>query len=49
MRDNPGGLLREAVAISDLFLSTGEVVSTQGAQKESRQVEMATGGELDKT
>lgn len=47
MRDNPGGLLREAVSISDLFLSSGEVVSTQGAQKESRQVEMATPGEID--
>jgi carboxyl-terminal processing protease len=48
LRDNPGGLLREAVAISDLFLSSGEIVSTQGALKESRQVEMATPGELDK-
>ena len=47
MRDNPGGLLREAVSISDLFLSGGEVVSTQGAQKESRQVEMATPGQID--
>jgi carboxyl-terminal processing protease len=47
MRDNPGGLLREAIAISDLFLSGGEIVSTQGSQKKSRQVEMATPGELD--
>lgn len=47
-RDNPGGLLREAVAISDLFLSEGEIVSTKGSLKESRQVEMATPGELDK-
>ena len=47
LRDNPGGLLREAVTISDFFLSSGEIVSTQGAQKDSRQVEMATRGELD--
>jgi carboxyl-terminal processing protease len=47
LRDNPGGLLREAVSVSDLFLSGGEIVSTQGAQKESRQVEMATPGEVD--
>lgn len=47
MRDNPGGLLREAITISDLFLSGGEIVSTQGALRESRQVEMATPGEVD--
>jgi carboxyl-terminal processing protease len=46
-RDNPGGLLREAIAISDLFLSGGEIVSTQGAKKKNRQVEMATPGQLD--
>lgn len=47
LRDNPGGLLREAITISDFFLDGGEIVSTQGAQRESRQVEMATPGELD--
>lgn len=30
MRDNPGGLLDDAVAIADLFLSEGVIVSTRG-------------------
>lgn len=47
LRGNPGGLLREAVEIANLFLDGGEVVSTQGARPDSRQVEMATAGELD--
>lgn len=47
LRGNPGGLLREAVDVSSLFLDGGEVVSTQGARPDSRQVEMASAGELD--
>lgn len=30
LRDNPGGLLQEAVAVSDLFLDDGKIVSTAG-------------------
>lgn len=30
LRDNPGGLLEEAVAVSDLFLDDGVIVSTRG-------------------
>jgi carboxyl-terminal processing protease len=30
LRNNPGGLLRSAVEISDLFLSEGRIVSTKG-------------------
>ena len=30
VRDNPGGLLEEAVAVVDLFESEGEIVSTEG-------------------
>lgn len=30
LRNNPGGLLTQAVAISDLFLERGEIVSTRG-------------------
>ncbi len=47
VRDNPGGLLREALSISDLFLDGGEVVSTKGALESSKQVEMASKGQID--
>jgi carboxyl-terminal processing protease len=30
LRDNPGGLLNQAVEITDLFLETGEIVSIKG-------------------
>ncbi len=30
LRDNPGGLLHEAVALTDLFVSRGTIVSTHG-------------------
>ena len=30
LRNNPGGLLEQAIAVSDLFLDKGEVVSTRG-------------------
>jgi carboxyl-terminal processing protease len=30
LRDNPGGLLSEAVAVADLFLDEGPIVSTRG-------------------
>ena len=30
LRNNPGGLLSEAIAISDTFLDSGEIVSTRG-------------------
>ena len=30
LRNNPGGLLDQAVAVSDLFLSSGEIVSLRG-------------------
>lgn len=33
MRSNPGGLLDEAVAVSDVFLSRGEIVSQRGRAK----------------
>ena len=47
VRDNPGGLLREALAISDLFLDAGEIVSTKGALESSKQIESAAKGQLD--
>jgi carboxyl-terminal processing protease len=30
LRNNPGGLLNQAIAVSDAFLETGEIVSTRG-------------------
>ena len=34
LRNNPGGLLDQAVALSDLFLNRGEIVSTRSRNKE---------------
>ncbi len=34
LRNNPGGLLEEAVAVSDLFLNQGEIVSTRSRTPE---------------
>ena len=38
LRDNPGGLLDQAVAVSDDFLDSGEIVSTHGRHPEDDQV-----------
>ena len=38
LRDNPGGLLDQAVAVSDDFLTSGEIVSTHGRHPEDDQV-----------
>ena len=35
LRNNPGGLLDQAVAVSDAFLERGEIVSTRGREPES--------------
>lgn len=40
LRSNPGGLLDQAVAVSDVFLKSGVIVSTKGRRSE---VESATG------
>jgi carboxyl-terminal processing protease len=37
LRNNPGGLLSEAVAVSDAFLERGEIVSTRGRRPEATQ------------
>jgi len=36
LRNNPGGLLSQAVTISDFFLNDGEIVSTKGRKKRER-------------
>lgn len=38
LRDNPGGLLNQAVEISDLFLDKGEIVSIKGRQDRHSKV-----------
>jgi carboxyl-terminal processing protease len=38
LRDNPGGLLDQAVKISDLFLDEGNIVSIKGRQSVNTQV-----------
>lgn len=40
LRDNPGGLLKEAVRVADLWLSRGLIVSTEGRQQPP-ELEMA--------
>lgn len=41
LRNNPGGLLREAIAVSDLFLDSGLIVSTKGRNPEQDIIESA--------
>jgi carboxyl-terminal processing protease len=38
LRDNPGGLLDQAVAVSNDFLNSGEIVSTRGRHSQDDQV-----------
>jgi len=37
LRSNPGGLLEQAVAVSDIFVDSGRIVSTRGRHPESYQ------------
>jgi carboxyl-terminal processing protease len=46
LRNNPGGLLDQAVAVSDAFLERGEVVSTRGRREESAQRFNAKKGDI---
>jgi carboxyl-terminal processing protease len=46
LRDDPGGLLDQAVAVSDLFMTSGRIVSTQGRHPDSRQYFEATSGDI---
>ncbi len=41
LRNNPGGLLDQAVSVSDLFLEKGVIVSTLGRHKENKDIEYA--------
>ena len=46
LRNNPGGLLDQAVAVSDDFLTSGKIVSTKGRQPDDSQVWRARGGDI---
>src|SRR6201992_161046 len=48
LRNNPGGLLEEAVTVSDTFLERGEIVSTRGRNAEETQRRVAHPGDLTK-
>ncbi|WP_297443714.1 S41 family peptidase [Acidocella sp.] len=46
LRDNPGGLLDQAVAVADDFLTQGEIVSTKGRHATDDQVWYAQGTDV---
>lgn len=46
LRNNPGGLLDQAVAVSDAFLNRGEIVSTRSRKPEDTQRFNAREGDL---
>ena len=46
LRNNPGGLLTQAIRVSDSFLETGEIVSTRGRNPEDGERFNATPGDL---
>ena len=46
LRNNPGGLLSEAISVSDAFLEQGEIVSTRGRHEEDMQRYNAKPGDL---
>jgi carboxyl-terminal processing protease len=48
LRNNPGGLLDQAISISDAFLEKGEIVSTRGRNAEETQRFNARPGDLTK-
>jgi len=45
LRNNPGGVLNGAVAVADLFLSSGVIVSTRGRTDDARLSFSATGSD----
>ena len=48
LRNNPGGLLDQAISVSDTFLERGEIVSTRGRDPEETQRFNARPGDLTK-
>src|SRR5258708_2931765 len=48
LRNNPGGLLDQAISVSDAFLERGEIVSTRGRDPEETQRFNSRPGDLTK-
>ena len=49
LRSNPGGLLKQAVKVTDIFLERGEIVSTRGRKKIDMKRFRAKSGDLIKS
>jgi len=45
LRNNPGGLLSQAIQITDFFLNDGEIVSTKGRKKRENRIWFAKEGD----
>lgn len=46
LRNNPGGLLDQAISVSDAFLDKGEIVSTRGRDEKDIKRDNATKGDV---
>lgn len=46
LRNNPGGLLSQAIEVSDAFIDKGEIVSQRGRYKDSTERNNSTPGDL---
>ncbi len=46
MRNNPGGLLNQAISVADAFLDSGEIVSTRGRENRDSERYNAVEGDL---
>ena len=46
LRNNPGGLLDQAISVADLFMNRGRIVSTEGRHTDSNQIFDATPGQV---
>jgi carboxyl-terminal processing protease len=46
LRNNPGGLLDQAISVSDAFLDKGEIVSTRGRDEQDTKRDNATKGDI---
>ncbi|MFN3701314.1 MAG: S41 family peptidase [Alphaproteobacteria bacterium] len=46
LRNNPGGLLDQAITVTDAFLDKGEIVSTRGRDERDTKRDNATAGDI---